>query len=561
MKTYRNPVFEYLRSADQDAERSARHPVIVVGAGPAGLAAAIDLAQHGVPVVILDEDDTVSRGSRAVCYAKRSLEILDRLGCGGAVVRQGVGWSVGKVFFRERPVFSFNLLSDPGHRRPAFVNLQQYHLEEILIARARATGRVDLRWKNRVVALAVEERQIRLTADTPDGPYELVCDWLLACDGAGSPIRGMLGKESEGRAFSHQFLSADVLMKADYPAERWFWFDAPFNPGQSTLLHRQADNLWRIDFQLPAEVDPDEERKSENIVPRLRAMLGDREFELEWVNAYRYSCRRMASFRHGRVIFLGDAAHQVPPFGARGANSCIQDAENLAWKLRLVLDGKAQPGLLDTYSSERIAAADENMLQASRSARFIAPETRVSRAFRDAVLSLARSCPFARRLVNSGRLSVPAILDRSPLNTPDSDVFLGGLAPGAPASDGPVAVNGELRWLLEFVGDSFNGLYFAHGLNELPANVASGIAALTLNRIPVDTRVVVEPGNPIELPPGVVRLEDYEDFLVQRFDAVPGTFYLLRPDQYVCARWRTFDPVRIRRAVLRATCNEVGEGQ
>ncbi|MGB0128341.1 MAG: FAD-dependent oxidoreductase [Rhodocyclaceae bacterium] len=561
MQTYRNPVFPYVRSSDEDAVRRVRHPVIVVGAGPAGLAAAIDLAQHGVPVVVLDEDETVSHGSRAVCYAKRSLEILDRLGCGGAVVRKGVGWSVGKVFFRDGPVFSFNLLSDSGHRRPAFVNLQQYHLEEILLERARATGRVDLRWKNRVVAITAEEKQIGVTIDTPGGQYVLACDWLLACDGALSPVRGMLGQESKGQAFSNQFLSADVLMKADYPAERWFWFDAPFHPEQSTLLHRQADNVWRIDFQLARDADPEEERRPENVVPRLRAMLGERDFELEWVNIYRYSCRRMDSFRHGRVLFVGDAAHQMSPFGARGANSCIQDADNLAWKLRLVMDNKAPPTLLDTYSSERIAAAEENILHSARSTQFIAPETRVSRAFRDAVLSLARTCPFARRLVNSGRLSMPAILDRSPLNTPDSDAFLSGLVPGTPASDGPVAVNGELRWLLEFIGDSFNGLYFAHGLNELPAEVASGIAALTLNRIPVDTRVVVEPGNPIELPPGVVRLEDYEDFLVQRFDAVPGTFYLMRPDQHVCARWRRFDPARIRRAVLRATCNEVGEGQ
>jgi len=555
LSTYRNPVFEYVRSADEDGANPVHHPVIVVGAGPVGLAAAIDLAQHGLPTIVVDEDETVSVGSRAACYAKRSLEILDRLGCGEAVVRKGVGWNVGKVFFKDRQIYSFNLLSEPGHRRPAFVNLQQYYLEEILVERARATGRVDLRWKNRVVAIDNGADEVRVVVDTPAGEYVLSCDWLIACDGAKSPVRHMLGLESKGQVVRDRVLIADVSMKADYPTERWFWFDPPFHPDHSTLLHRQADNVWRIDFQLGCDADPEQEKQAEKVVHRLRAMLGAREFELEWVSVYTFACRRMDRFRHGRVLFAGDAAHQVSPFGARGANSGIQDSDNLVWKLRLVMDGKAPPMLLDTYSDERVGAANENIRHSTRSMDFIAPRSRVARTFRDATLLLAEKNAFARRLVNSGRLSVPAILDRSPLNTAETDVFSGGLVPGAPVSDAPVVLNRELRWLLECIGDRFNGLYFAHGMNELPAQAASGIAALTLDRIPVDTLVVVEPGNSLELPPGVMRLEDYEDFVVQRFDALPGTFYLLRPDQHVCARWRTFDSARVRRAVLRATGN------
>jgi 3-(3-hydroxy-phenyl)propionate hydroxylase len=558
MGAYQNPVFEYVRSPDQDAPAPVRHAVAVVGAGPVGLAAAIDLAQHGLPTVLLDDDGTVSVGSRSVCYARRTLEIFDRLGCGERVARRGVGWNAGRVYFQDSQVYSFTLMPEPGNRRPAFVNLQQYYLEEILLEQARATGKVDLRWKSKVVDLRQDGPGVALRIETPDGAYDIVCDWVVVCDGARSPLRQMMGLECRGEVVRDRFLVADVLMDADYPVERWFWFDPPFHANHSALLHRQADNVWRIDLQLGWDADPDEERRPERVVPRLRQMLGDREFELLWVGVYSFACRRMERLRHGRVLFAGDAAHQMSPFGARGTNSGIQDADNLGWKLAMVASGTAPETLLDSYSDERVAAADENLLHAARSTEFITPKSRMSRTFRDAVLLLARNHPFARRMVNSGRLSVPAVLSGSALNTADGDPFAGPMTPGAPAADAPVVVNGELRWLLECLGNRFNGMYFAHGMSVLPGEVAAGIASLTLDRIPVETRVVVEPGNPIELPPGVMKLEDYEDLAAQRYDAGPGTFYLLRPDQHVCARWRAFGAQRARGAVLRATCNDTG---
>jgi 3-(3-hydroxy-phenyl)propionate hydroxylase len=533
--TYRQPDYAYRRSPDQSAGRAVHHPVIVAGAGPVGLATALDLAQHGVDVVLLDEDHTVSVGSRAVCYAKRALEILDRLGCGEAVTARGVSWQRGKVFFRDRLIYTFDLLPEEGHRRPAFVNLQQYHLEEIMVAAAAKSGRIDARWRNKVAGVEADADVVRVTVETPDGPYVMTCDWLVACDGARSPIRGQVGLESRGQVFRDRFLIADVVMKADFPTERWFWFDPPFHRNQSTLLHRQADNVWRIDFQLGWDADPEEEKKPERVIPRIRAMLGDdRPFELEWVSVYTFQCRRMERFRHGRVLFAGDAAHQVSPFGARGANSGIQDAENLVWKLALVLSGKAPEALLDTYSDERVYAADENILNSTRATDFITPKSAMSRVFRDATLELAEKHPFARKLVNSGRLSVPATLARSPLNTPDSDPFRGAMVPGAPAADAPVTVDGAPAWFLDRVGGDFTLVHF--GAAGLPSVLRCG---------GIDVRVL-QVGHD---------LHDTAGLLEQRYDAREGTTYLFRPDQHVCARWRRHDERLVREAVLRAACN------
>jgi 3-(3-hydroxy-phenyl)propionate hydroxylase len=529
----------YVRSPDQTATRPARHPVVVVGAGPVGLAAAIDLARQGVAVVLLDEDDRLSDGSRAICFAKRTLEIFDRLGCGEPIARKGVGWNTGKVFFRDQLVYSFDLLSEAGHHRPAFVNIQQYHVEAYLVARARELACLDVRWKHRVVEAAQDADGVTLTVATPEGEYRLACDYLVAADGARSTIRKLLGHESKGQTFRDRFLIADVKMAADFPAERWFWFDPPFHPGQSVLLHRQPDDIWRIDFQLGWDADPVAERAPERVIPRVRTLLGpDVAFELVWVSVYTFSCLRMAHFRDRRVLFAGDAAHGVSPFGARGANSGVQDAENLAWKLRLVLEGRAPEALLDSYAAEREFAADENIRASTRSTDFITPKSEVSRVFRDAVLELAKDCGFARRLVNSGRLSVPSTLVNSPLNTPDEDEFCGAMVPGAPSTDAPVRAGNEPGWFLSHIGDEFTLVCFGEAPSSLP-------------ELPIALRCVLVVAARTVAPDGWDVLEE-DGLLSQRFDARPGTVYLLRPDQHVCARWRTFDAAKLRLALARA---------
>jgi 3-(3-hydroxy-phenyl)propionate hydroxylase len=522
--------YAYTRSADQDAASPARHPIVVVGAGPIGLSLAIDLAQRGQRVLLLDNDNRLSTGSRAICFAKRTLEIWDRLGVGDAMCAKGVEWNVGRVFFQEGEVYRFDLLPESGHERPAFINLQQYYAEAYLAVRAAELPGIEIRWKNSVVGCTNGSEGVTLDIDTPDGRYQVVADYVAACDGSRSALRALLGLESQGRVFRDRFLIADVRMKADFPAERWFWFDPPFHRNQSVLLHRQPDGVWRIDFQLGWDANPDEEKRPEAIKPRVDAMMRaaiGREvpYELEWASVYTFACLRMPAFRDGRVLFAGDSAHGVSPFGARGANSGVQDAENLAWKLDAVLRGRAGDALLDTYAREREDAADENILNSTRATDFITPKSEISRLFRDAALDLSREHAFARRIVNSGRLSVPATLHRSSLNTPDRDAFSGAMMPGAPAVDAPL---GDGRWLLRRIGSAgFTALAFDAPAAVLRAG-AEGLAPLDV----------------VELPATGTAAE--------RYDARPGTVVLLRPDQHVCARWRQADSADVAAALRRA---------
>ncbi|GLR69014.1 FAD-dependent oxidoreductase [Acidocella aquatica] len=530
-KTYNYPRFPYVQSPEQRDGTVKRHKVVIVGAGPIGLTAALDCAARGIEAVVLDDNDTVSVGSRAVCYAKRPLEIWDRLGVGERMVAKGVSWNLGKVFFQDRLSYQFDLLPEENNKMPAMINLQQYYLEEYMVAELAKQHLVEMRWKHKVVSLQQQDGYAALTVETPEGVFAMEADWVLACDGANSGLRDMVGAKFTGQFFQDRFLIADVIMDAAYPTERWFWFDPPFHPNQSTLLHRQPDNVWRIDFQLGWDADAAEEKKPERIIPRVRAMLGDdRPFELEWASVYQFACRRIDKFRYGSVIFAGDSAHQVSPFGARGANTGVQDVDNLIWKLKLVLDGHAPEGLIDTYNEERAFAADDNLLNSTRATDFISPKSASSRLYRDAVLELAEDCEFSRPLVNSGRLSMPTPYVSSSLNTPDEDMFAGKMAPGVNCADASVTVDGKSRWFLNALGSGFTVLAFG----EVPAE------AVTYGAVKAQ---VLSVGRDIE---------DTRGVLTQRYDARPGTVYLIRPDQHVAARWRQFDTAKIKQALARA---------
>jgi len=528
-------LYPYKRSADQDADTPVRHPVVVMGGGPIGVATALDLGLQGIPVVVLDDHEGIGMGSRAICFSKRCLEVADRYGCGEPMLEKGVVWNLGKVFHEDRKVFEFNLLPEEGHKYPAFINLQQPYFEKFIVDRVReaqADGApIELRGKNRVDSIDVRDDHVVLRVMTPDGAYTLEADWLIGCDGANSPLRSMLGLDFTGRVFKDSFLIADIRMKAEFPTERWFWFEPSHGSGASTLLHKQPDDTWRIDFQIGWDVDRAKEIKEENIRRRLDAMLGpDIEYEMVWSSIYTFQCKRMDRFRHGRVIFAGDAAHQVSPFGARGANSGMQDVDNLGWKLGLVITGKAPESLLDSYDEERIHGADENILNSTRSTDFITPKSAISHIFRNAVLDLAEHYEFARPLVNSGRLSLPCTYDGLSLNGPDA--LPGGPSRtrvGSPCPDAPLGGG----FLLPRLGNDFQILTIGA---EAPEMLEED--GVTARRFAISAS---------DDPTGVLA----ERYLGDASAAV----YLIRPDQHVAARWPAFDETAMRTA-LRKACGK-----
>ena len=510
---------EPMPKPDVDLEHAR---VVIVGTGPVGLALAIDLGQRGHEVIVLGRFDFIPAGSKAICFSKRSLDILDRLGCGEQATDKGVRWNVGKVFWKDSddPVYQFDLLPVKNQKMPGFINIQQYHMEDILLERLQDLPNVNIRWGHDLTALDTNDDAATLSIECAQGSYRIETEWLIACDGNKSTIRELMGLDFEGRIFEDNFLIADVKMKGDRPSERWFWFDPPFNPGQSVLLHKQPDDVWRIDFQLGWNIDREACIKPENVNPLVRAMLGDDvEFEEEWYSVYTFQCRRMQRFVHDRIVFAGDSAHLVSPFGARGCNGGFADIDNLGWKLDLVLNGEATPDLLESYNHEAIATADENILNSTRSTDFLTPKSVISRVFRDAVLDLAGQYPFARTLVNSGRLSTAVGYPDSPLNTRDAEDWSGGIAPGQPALDAPLGDG----WLLERLGGRFVLLTNSPAVETPPC-----VEVLDVSRSPAN------------------------ELLLERYDLSAGGAYLIRPDQYVAARFHAPTADTIAKAHARA---------
>lgn len=488
-----------------------RHSVLIVGAGPIGLAMALELANYDTASVVVDDNDVVSVGSRAICWSKRALEVLDRVGVGTRCVEKGVTWKVGRTYHRDREVFNFDLQPEPDHKMPAFVNLQQYYVEEYLVQAAQANPLIDLRFKNKATSVTQHADFVSAELETPEGTYALEADYLIACDGANSSVRDMMGLDFDGELFEERFLIADIEMRAETPPERWFWFEPSFHPGQSALLHKQPDNIYRIDLQLGWDSDPEEERKPENVIPRIEKVVGHSDFNLDWVSVYTFQCRRLQNFVHDRVIFVGDSAHIVSPFGARGGNGGLQDVDALGWRLAAVLKRRSPESILSDYNAERIHGADENIMNSARATKFMTPADGVERLFRDQVLALAAKAPFARGWVNSGRLSVPCVYPSDGADDPALPKISrpGSVAPDAPLGDG---------WLCNALG--------------------GGVTVMALGcKVPdTDCAKVLTP--------------EISDTIRKRYlgDAKTAV-YLIRPDQVVAARWPYCDPAAIAKTV------------
>ena len=531
MARYEYIPFEYVAPPGVSGPEP-RHPVAIVGAGPIGLAMAIDLAQQGVASVVLDDNNVVSVGSRAICWAKRTLEIFDRLGVGERMLEKGVTWKVGRLFHGDTEVYNFDLLPEQGHKYPAFINLQQYHVEQYLVERVREfPDLIDLRFKNNVTAHEDRGDHVVLTAETPDGSYQLEASYYLACDGAKSPTRERMGLAFEGQTFDEHFLIVDVEMEQSpfetHEPERWFWFDPPFHQGQSALLHKQPDNIYRIDLQLRPDTDLEAEASEERVMPRIKAVVGDTPFTLDWMSIYQFRCAMLNRFVHGRVLFVGDSAHVVSPFGARGGNGGIQDVDNLSWKLAAVLRGDATESLLETYDAERRHGAAENLLNSSRATHFMTPKSPIESLFRREVLRLAHDMPFARKLINSGRLSVPCSLAGQELQGDGQ----GAVPPGTAMPDAPLSGPDGDTWMISEV----QGAFTLVGLGDVALPRIDGVRRIGIDQQPGDYPVFADKGG----------------FARNHYGS--ATAYLFRPDGHVAAVFDKPDVASVHGALARAS--------
>jgi 3-(3-hydroxy-phenyl)propionate hydroxylase len=417
---YELPEYPFVEPPEISLGQVSHHPVVIVGGGLAGLTMACSLARYGVAAVLLDEDNTVGvkgASSRGICYTQKSLEIFERLGVYDRIARKGIQWSVGRTFAGNDEVYSFDLRQQSGYNlssQPPFINIQQFYIEGFLVERIQELGHVQLRWSNRVIAFEQDNECATLTVSTPAGNYRMRADHVIDATGSHSPFRKWVGATVTARKGDDRWCIADVRFTNHPPVERHTWVEAPFNDNRAVWQHLMGDNVWRIDYQMPPDADPEVVAREDVVRERLTRQFGaDCELEIIWVGPYAYRSECIDRMRHGRVFFMGDAAKVVSPFGARGGNTGVSDADNLAWKLAAVMKGQAAPGLLDSYHEERHEAAEQNVKVTNRTARFLRPADGMEKLFRDAALSLARQYVFARQLVNTGRMAIANPYTRS----------------------------------------------------------------------------------------------------------------------------------------------------
>lgn len=540
------PRYPFVAPPEMRGEQE-RHKVAIVGGGPVGLACALELARFGVASVVIEDDDTVADGSRAVCVARRSMDILQQLGVADRFADKGLPWTGGRSFYRDRVVFELSMPHGDDERFGPMLNLQQCYMELYLVEAAQATGLIDIRWQSRVSAFHQDDAGATLTVDTPDGNYELAADYVVAADGARSAMRHLMGLRLNGTSYEGVYLIADIKMASTHPIERRAWFDPPSNPGSTVLMHKQPDDIWRVDYQILDDQDAEAEMREERIRERIQTqldMVGETApWELDWYSLYKAHCLCLDSYRHGRVFFVGDAAHLVPIFGVRGLNSGFADANNLGWKLAWAVQGRAGDALLDSYSDERRAATLEIFEQAGKSTRFMTPPSRGYALMREAALELALENGWPRPLIDP-RQSAPYDYVDSSLNS-DADTFDAGPRPGAPLTNVRLAGHGNREvFLLDHLGSECTLLHFAG------EDVATDEALLAAVEGSSSCRVIIVADTAREVA-GATVVVDADCRAAALYGAEPGTTYLARPDGHVAARWRAFDAVTVRAALDR----------
>ncbi|WP_310567618.1 FAD-dependent monooxygenase [Hydrogenophaga sp.] len=545
---YDYQVFDAWRPSLHPAEQHA--PVVIAGAGPIGLVTALALAQQGVRCVVLEAERQVSEGSRAIVFTRRSMEILQQVGVARRVTENGLPWRFGNSIYRGQRVYRMENPHDPDDRFFPLINLQQQYLEQYLVEACAEQPLVDLRWGNQLRSFTQDGQGATLEVDTEEGPYTLQADWLVAADGARSAVRALMDLKLEGASYEGRFVIADIRVDLPLPTERLAFFDPDWNPGNTILMHREPHGIWRLDYQLPPGETPEDALQPESLKARIDAQLAmighaGAPWALDWCSVYSARALTLPDYLHGRVLFVGDAAHLLPIFGVRGANTGFQDAQALAWRLALVARGVAPASLLQSYSSERVGAAREIIDEAGKSTRFMAPPTRGFRLLRDAVLSLSLSQPFVGPLYH-WRTSRPHEYGASSLNAVDDDNarFTAGPGHGAPPRN---VCLGEDDHLLDHLDHRFTLLCATE--TGIPAEWLAAVAELRAQGLPLQL-IAVGARQPV---PGADQtLPDADGHLRERHGLTNGGAYLLRPDQHVCARWTALDAPRLRAAVWSA---------
>ncbi|WP_146209799.1 FAD-dependent monooxygenase [Vitiosangium sp. GDMCC 1.1324] len=519
------------------------HPVVIVGAGPVGLTLASFLARFEVPTVLLEAGARHRRiGSRAIFVQRDVLEILERIGCGRALADGALSIERGHTYFQERLLYTTEFPRDENDVFPPFVSVPQTRTEEVLLDQLQRQGRVDIRWGHEVQPGLIEDEQcVTLTVAGPSGVKALCASYVVGCDGAGSVIRKSMGVGYEGQSHGDKFLIVDLELHGELMSlERHFHFDPSFNPGRQVLLIPQPGGVWRIDFQVPFETELASERTSGKLDERIQKVLGDQRYEIRWVSLYQFHQLVAQKFQRGRVFIAGDAAHLMSPFGARGMNSGIADAENLAWKLWRVLSGQANAALLGTYEQERRAAALENIRITTHTMRFMVPPTSEERAARDQILRRSIESPEARALVDSGKLYTPFTYEDSPIILSAGTNAAVTPRAGAMGPDAPCRVHGNdsVTRLRALVGDGFVGLYLARDAEDARFWVRTARQEVEGKAIRLAV-VVASDADAMELEGCAVI--DTTGRIRAAFGPL-GTLSILRPDGHIAAVWSEAKP-------------------
>ncbi|MEN9433429.1 MAG: hypothetical protein RLZZ422_1018 [Pseudomonadota bacterium] len=502
-------------------------PVLIAGGGPVGLTAAALLARFNIPSIVIEADTDYCEGSRAICMSRRSQEILSWIGADKALVDKGLSWVGGRSYWRNIEVLHFEMPHEPTQRYAPMVNIQQYYLEQFIHQALEQSQPNSVYWGHKVLDVQQTATAAQVLIQLPEGNTQTVtADWVIACDGGRSTVREVLGLALKGMQYDGRYVIVDIKQKTQRPVERLAWFDPPSNPNSTLLMHRQPDEVWRIDYQIRPDEDPLEAVKPENVLPRIQshlAMIGETEpWEVLWISLYNAKCLSLENYRHGRVFFAGDAAHLVPIFGVRGLNSGLDDVSSLVWKLASVCQGTAADSVLDSYSIGRVAATQENIAYGAKSTEFMAPPNRAFELMREAALRLAVVDKSVASLINP-RQSTPIVYSTSPLNIVAQDQWFSTLAQaGAPAPEALLTdERGQPRYLTEYFGKEWVLIVFSQ-----PALTTT--LRQTLLNLPWQVVIV-----------GAEGLHDTYQQVQERYGFAEGEqgLILVRPDGYILGRW------------------------